>query len=338
MVDKIINNKYASNTGIMRLFIACIKKLEIPFEVVLTCDKQSKKFDKDFDTWNSLQDYLIYLPSLGKYLSATEFNSRLGYPPSEFTGTKGLFIKEVNIGDVYSGIAKIKEIPSPDYTTSTHSTFVNVNFDASNISDPTVTLKQSYTGYSAYYYQPVYNYLDEEGKLNVNEGVLKITGEDTKIREVKASNFENENIYVKPFELECKITSPVLIEKAGDKFLFKAGLLIGAQSELYQEGARQTPAEITHGHGFYREIVFNIPDGYKLTNENDIKREAICNVNGELKARFISEFKIDGSKVTIKIYEDYRIIFYPLSVFEDYRKVINAAADFNKLTLIFEKK
>ncbi|MBC7861656.1 MAG: DUF3857 domain-containing protein [Bacteroidia bacterium] len=338
LVDKIISNKYGSSQGIMRLFLASLKKMEIPFEVVLTSNRTDRKFDKEFDTWSFLQEYLIYIPSLGSYLSPSEFSSRLGFPPSELTGNKGLFIKEVNIGDVYSGIAKVKEIASADYSVSTHSTFVDVKFDAANISEPAVKLKETFTGYSAYFYQPIYRLLDNEKKLEVNESLLKLTGEDTKVTNVKASNFEEESMFIKPFILECDITSPTIVEKAGDKYLFKLGLLIGAQAELYQEGQRQTAAEINYGHGFYRELSFNIPDGYKLSNPDDIKLETLCNINGELKARFRSEYELNGNTVKVKVYEDYRALLYPLNVFEDFRKVINAAADFNKVTLIFEKK
>jgi hypothetical protein len=337
LIDKILSNKYAGPTGIVRLYLAALKEMQIPAELVLTCDKNQRKFDKEFDSWSFLQEYLLFFPGTGKFLSPSELNSRLGYPPAEFIAQKGLFIKEVMIGDVFSGVVKIKEIPAPDYTASMHSTFVDVNFDPANLSEPGIQLKESFTGYSAYFYQPVYTKLNEEQKLELNEALLKVTGEDSKVTNVKAFNYENPDIFVKPFELTCTVSSPTLMGKAGDKYLFKAGLLIGAQAELYQEGQRQTPAEMDYAHGFYREIKFNIPDGYKLTNPGDINLESVCNINGELKARFKSEYEITGNAVKIKVYEDYRAMYYPLAVFEDFRKVINAAADFNKVTLIFEK-
>lgn len=338
LVDKILSNKYANGTGIMRFFVAALKKMEIPFEVVLTSERNERKFDKDFDTWNYLNEYLVYIPSLGMYLSPTDPVSRIGYPPSELTGHKGLFVKEINIGDVYSGVAKVKDIQTADYSASNHNTYVNVSFDAANITEPAVKVKESFTGYSAYYYQPIYGDLDEEKRLELNEALLKITGEDAKVTNIKASNYDQASFFTKPFELECDLTSSTLVEKAGDKYLFKAGMLIGPQAELYQEGKRQTPAEINYGHGFMREITFNIPEGYKISNADDIKKESVCNVNGEMAARFRSEYEISGNTVKIKVWEDYRALYYPLDVFEDFRKVINAAADFNKVTLIFEKK
>jgi hypothetical protein len=47
---------------------------------------------------------------------------------------------------------------------------------------------------------------------------------------------------------------------------------------------------------------------------------------------------VNGDVLDIEIFEVYHSSFTPKSVYEDYRKVINAAADFNKVVLILEKK
>jgi hypothetical protein len=53
---------------------------------------------------------------------------------------------------------------------------------------------------------------------------------------------------------------------------------------------------------------------------------------------FNSSYQAEGNIVKINILEEYRRTNYPLSQFEDFKKVINAAADFNKVTLVLEKK
>jgi hypothetical protein len=42
-------------------------------------------------------------------------------------------------------------------------------------------------------------------------------------------------------------------------------------------------------------------------------------------------------RVTVKIQEVYKQIRYSADKFEDFRKVVNAAADWNKVVLILEK-
>ena len=61
--------------------------------------------------------------------------------------------------------------------------------------------------------------------------------------------------------------------------------------------------------------------------------------NGEASSYFVSNYEIINNKtVVVKVNEDYKSIFYPKERFQDYRKVVNASADFNKVVILFEKK
>ena len=58
---------------------------------------------------------------------------------------------------------------------------------------------------------------------------------------------------------------------------------------------------------------------------------------GEVTAAFTSDYKIDGDKLTVNINEVYNRMHFPISDYENFRKVINASADFNKVTLLMQK-
>ena len=60
--------------------------------------------------------------------------------------------------------------------------------------------------------------------------------------------------------------------------------------------------------------------------------------NGDKIYYFTSSYETGGNLLTVKIEEVYKEIACPVENFEDYRKVINASADFNKVTLMFEPK
>jgi hypothetical protein len=53
---------------------------------------------------------------------------------------------------------------------------------------------------------------------------------------------------------------------------------------------------------------------------------------------FTSDYKMEGDTLKIHVLELYGRTLYPLTDYENFKKVINAAADFNKLTLALEKK
>jgi len=60
--------------------------------------------------------------------------------------------------------------------------------------------------------------------------------------------------------------------------------------------------------------------------------------NGERDYSFTSSYKMDGDKVIVQVYEFYKSMYAPISEYEVFRKVINASADFNKVTLVIEKE
>ena len=52
---------------------------------------------------------------------------------------------------------------------------------------------------------------------------------------------------------------------------------------------------------------------------------------------FISTYTLNDAELLINIHEFYKEIYYPVDTFEEFRKVINASADFNKVVLVLEK-
>ena len=337
-IEKILSSKMANNTGTIRLYMCCLAQMGIKRELVLTCSASDVKFDPAFDTWNYLDSYLIYFPGQNIYLSPVNVLSRLGFVPPEYTGHKGLFVKEVDLGEgeAKSGIAKMKEIPYPDQTVSVSSLDAAVTFN-SDLNETSVNLTQTYTGYGAYYNQPLINFLSDLQKREFQEGTMKITGEDAVMSNVEMKGYAEEDILNKPFVISCLSKSPSLLEKAGNKHLLKIGLLIGPQAELYQESERKTPAEITYTHAYVRKITVTIPDGYKLSGAEGLKMKQTVMQEDQIAAEFVSEYQLTGNTLKVTVLENYRKLFFPVSQFEDFRKVINAAANFNKITVILEK-
>jgi hypothetical protein len=201
----------------------------------------------------------------------------------------------------------------------------------------TLNVVQSLLGYSAYYIQPIYNILNDDQKKEVNKSYYTIDKPDL-TKNTVVSNTDKESILIKPFEISYTQTLPDVIENAGDKFIFKVGELIGAQSELYQDKKRNSDGDIYFTHSLKRTIEITIPENYKISNADEIIIDKKCVIDGKDAAQFKSEYKMEGNKIIITVYEDYRVTKYPLASFDGFKNVINAAADFNKKTLVFEKK
>jgi hypothetical protein len=59
--------------------------------------------------------------------------------------------------------------------------------------------------------------------------------------------------------------------------------------------------------------------------------------SGQQTMAFISDYKMEGNKMYITVKEFYGQVNYPASDIDIFKKVINAAADFNKVVLVLEK-
>ena len=116
------------------------------------------------------------------------------------------------------------------------------------------------------------------------------------------------------------------------------GLVIGAQVEMYQDTARQFDVENTYNHGYKRILNIKIPEGYKITNLSDLNMDYSSSKDGKNTMEFTSKYEINGNNLMVTCNEYYDEISVPIERYEEFRTVINAAADFNKITLVFEEE
>lgn len=336
-LENIVKNKYANETGLLRLFVALFNEASISNELVITSDRYHKRFDEDFDTWNYLQHYLIYFPTLDNFLAPTEPFSRLGFFPYSWTDNKGLFIKMVEVSSKTTPVAKIGKIEPKDFKESMNQIDAKVRF-TNDFETTEVTYRQTFTGYLALSIQPVYGYLSGEQKKEVLESFFKSVGQDAVISDVKVENYKEEDILRKPFITEANLKLSSLVERAGNKYLFKVGNIIGPQTELYQENVRKNDVEVEFNHGYIRNIEIEVPEGYRFTNLDQLNQDVFHEENNERTMEFRSSYVIEGKKVKVTVIENYRKTHFPKQDFPAFQKVINAAADFNKKVLFLEKE
>lgn len=337
-LEAILTNHVADDLGMLKLYDQLYNYAGIKHEIVLTTDRFNKPFDGDFDSWTYLQKYLIYFPGTNGYIAPMEPMSRYGFVPAEWICQQGLFMHPVTIGkDFRTGIGQVRDISCNDWKQSMNDLFEKLTFDLDG-GVANIHLKESLTGYEAYDIQPYYSSLSDEEKKDIVNRMVQGIFSDAKPANVQVGGYQEGDLFRKPFTLESDLTTNTVLEQAGNKYLFKVGALIGPQSELYDDTVRNTPVENHYNKGYHRELEFQIPDGYTITNLDALNMDVFHETAGERDMEFHSSYKVDGNKVTVIIDEDYREIGYPISMYEDFRKVINASANFNKVVLFLEKK
>jgi len=108
--------------------------------------------------------------------------------------------------------------------------------------------------------------------------------------------------------------------------------------QMYQEKERVLPLEQEFHRSYFRTINIKIPEGYKITNLEDINIDNSYSKEGEELFSFKSFYEIQGDVLKITADEHYRENIIPVTLYEAYRTVINSAADFNKIVLLLERK
>jgi hypothetical protein len=338
-LSNVINTKTANETGIVKLYVALFKKFNITHEMVLTSNRTKLKFDREFEATNFLQEFLFYFPASKKYLSPSKFGTRFGFPPPYYMDNYGLFVTGYNINGKRKAFSEVKYIEGITASSSTDEMVINVYFNKEDFSQNTITLERKLNGYYAMNIQPFMNLIPANRKNEViDETFAQNTDKNAKVLKRVLINEDPSLFGVKPFVVKFDISSEYFVEKAGNKYLFKLGDLIGPQMEMYQEKKRILPLEAEFNRSYYRTIKIHIPEGYKISNLDDITIKNSYTAKGKEVFIFDSYYTLDSNILTVTADEHYRESIVAPEIFEAYRTVINSAADFNKVTLILEPK
>ncbi|WP_299156666.1 DUF3857 domain-containing protein [uncultured Tenacibaculum sp.] len=335
-LNEILVKRVMNETGALKLYISLLRTLKIKHELVITSDRREVKFDENFEANNFLTDFLIYFPRTKLYLSPNDFESRFGFPAAYKTDNYGLFVKEVKIGEFKSAVGKIKYIKPVKSDKTFDSMFVNVDFEEGDLLKNNIQLDRSFNGYYAMDIQPFIHLIKGEKRDELIDGLAKSINKNIEIKSKKLVNDKPELFGVKPLQFIVNFSSEAFVEKAGRKYLFKLGELIGMQMQLYQEKERVLSLEEKFQRSYFRTINVNIPKGYKITNLEDLNINNSYSENGKEFFSFKSSFKLIDNKLKIIANEHYRKNIISVSQYEEYRKVINSAADFNKIVLLLE--
>jgi hypothetical protein len=249
-------------------------------------------------------------------------------------GNDGIFCKEISVGGATKAkyqMRKLEGLPMENHASNLD---LIINFDGPTLT-PKLDITHTYYGLEAENIRPLFKLIEKEKHIELAKDIFSVAKTQEDLSNFSFANAEfsdyNKNT---PIILKATVNAKDLNGKAGNKYLFKIGEVIGRQSEMYKKDKpRQMPIEISHAHSYLRKITVNIPEGYIIKNLDDLKMNKDHGTYG-----FKSEYTLNGQKLEITVNEYYKNIYWPASEIDTYREVINAAADWNKITLVIEKK
>jgi len=337
-IETILKTRESDATGLMRIYGAIYKSLQVGYQFVLAPDRDEETIDRNFENWNSCTHEMLYFPSLHHFMVPTKIQFRYPWIYPSWGESNGLFCKNITIGNMNSAIAEIKYIPLENYQLSYSNLDSKLSLNTS-MDSLIMDMKYIYGGYTAAAYRNGFDFLTPEQERDAIKEISKnsVNSETILQSSIQNRDFEDGNTQ-KPFILNIRVKSGDFLERAGKKILLKIGLVIGPQVEMYQEKERKLPMTMEYAHFEQRRIELTIPDGYQIKNPDDLRLNQVYQENGIQTMGFVSDYIIKGNLLIIDIMEDYRKCNYPVSQYEESRKIINTSSDFNKIVLIVEKK
>ena len=171
-LEEILKNKICDEKGMVKLMVHFLLQLNIEHEIVLTSNRKYQAFDPDFESYNFLTNYLIYFPTLDKYLDPMTPLSRLGQIPAFLTHNYGLFISPNYIGNFLMGKGNVRFIEPPSYAENYDNLSINVRFrdDFSGIG---MDIDRVLNGYYVENTQALYSFIGEDKKKGIVRSFCK---------------------------------------------------------------------------------------------------------------------------------------------------------------------
>ena len=335
----IVSTHVANEEGILKLYLSCLAQMGIGNNIVYTSSREDGKIDPEFSSPMDLSDGLIFFPKFRKYLTPARVYMRLGAAPDEFGGNNGLFVTydALPTGELQFLRSDVLPIPVRGFEENTQ----GVNATVKVLNDMAeVTQENFWQGSRASLYRGIYHMQEKTGKEEFVKNVTisdvenftlikrELSGEDVSLTEDPTSYFRIKSNY----------QAPSLIEKAGDDYLVSIGKVIGKQSELYQEKQRMTAVDFHSTSNYKHELVLEIPEGYSCSGLEAIKINNAVTVKDDQVMFFKSDYKVEGDKLIISVNEVYKVVNLPQAQYNEFRAVVNSAADFNKLVVVLSPK
>ena len=331
-IDYILTNKISNDFSIIQVYTQLLTAAGVNYEIVITANRYYNRFDSEFFDPNMLREFLIYFPEEKKYIAPNRLEYRIGEAPFDLLGNYGIYIDRL-LNFYFS------EIIQSDKSYSRIKRNITLDFER-KFKKVIIDEYQEYSGHWATNNRSMLNFSDEKG-LAAFEDYLTATG----IANKKVLNYDiiNGELFQKnyktPFIVNSKISTESLTAKIKNKYQVKIGNVIGMQSQLYEDIDRFHPIEITYPNQYDYRIVVKIPKGYIIEGlEGLIFNKNYISLMGNKICKFESNYEINENELVISIQEFYKNLRYQKNRYNEFRDVINSAADFYNTSIKFIKK
>ncbi|HPS71553.1 MAG TPA: DUF3857 domain-containing protein [Bacteroidales bacterium] len=311
---------------------------KIKYQLVITCDKTEREFDKNFNGSNFYDNILFYFPTLNHYMAPAENSFRNGLIPINYAGNNGIFLQTVEVGKEKSFVHSFKKIPEGPADAGIDNLNLKFKIDPTN-GTLIGTIERTMGSYRVHFIQAFFKAFEVEEKEQLIEMFLTLDAESSNISNEEFLNTDPKDVGVLPFIAKANISNTDWIKVNKSTIELSVGKMIGKQDRLEEKEIRQLPVEKEYLNSYIRVIVIDIPEGYKPLDLSKLAYGIYDTDDPEnATAGFVCSYKLEGNTLTITVKEYYNKLFYPVSEYPQFKRVTNSAADFNDIKITLTKE
>ena len=338
-VAAVVKSGLGNDVGLAKVYCIVLDKLNIDYQLYVTCNKYDNRLNQDYCSRYSLDEFILYFPEHSSYLYPAGQLAHFGLAPPWIVGSTALVIPK------YGSNVSFKEIEDNHPDSNRINLDIDVNIDLAS-SNTILDIEGYGMGHLARTYNRYVHYSETEAELNEKlRGIVGWRYPDAQVVSIEMVNPQDwGNIgrcknYACKRAYKAKVKSTTFYENLGNKLLLNVGALLGPQTELYSELERVQPITTSYNKSYSFEITIPIPEGYKFSGADGLSIEnELVDDEGNILASFKSDVVEEESSLKIKVYEFYSKVNVDKKYYNQYRIVINSAADFNKGTILLEKQ
>jgi hypothetical protein len=222
-LEFILSNQVSGEQGIVRLYVNLFKALNIDHEIVLTSDRSNVPFDPDFESWNFLDKYLIYLPDGDVYLDPAEYFYRLGCIDAEYTDTYGLFINLLRIGTFESAVGTIKYIKPTPYNANYDNMHIDIVLNLDN-AEARIGIVRGFKGLGGGSLHEIYQVIEPEYKHDFLTDIMEPIASYPVYESLRViENSDVDFLRDAEFLIHSEFVSSSFLQIAGNRLLLNIG-------------------------------------------------------------------------------------------------------------------
>lgn len=333
-INKSIKSGKINHLEKLALTKALFDYYKIDYELSFAATRSDEPFNPFIPNPNRINEIAFYIPAEDAYVFPIVNYIRAPYMPAIYEATDFVHIRKsytANEGDYFAQFQYVKEMPL-EYSASNFTIDVNIN---PNEWTANSTLVQSghYNAISAFMHEVYKVNKTKSNIIPLNMGyefydsLFEVNNTNTNYK----GYFDGKGTSTYSAQLKGKQKPEI----APGQLSIPLGSLIGKQARMEPDSNRMFNIDIENPHQMKRLITVNLPAGYQVKNLNELNIEY---KDEENQLGFVSKTDVQNNILTINIDEYYGQSRYDKSLIDVFQKVINAAADFNDLNLILEKK